>query len=348
MTKSRKETPSKKQHSSSSQDEIKGTASSRFLFVFIAIAILISAVGFHLLSTTTTTSSSLTPLRVVGFLPDYRFAAADLDFMLPRLSELVFFSLEVSPSTGKLSGEDRLPHPDQWVHLRQRCAASGTLLTLAVGGAGRSSGFSAMAESPEKRSRFVLDVERLQRQLGFSRLELNWQFPQSQREMQQLASLCAEIKAQIPSLSLSMAVPPAPGFLQALAAASPALDQLHLMLYLDPSARPDALLPLLRGWVSPEKVTAGVPFFAQDQHSGETSSYEEALARSRQKRGGLAGEMVKKAGQVVRESARLGMGGISVWELGQDCRPHQVDEHVATCESLDESLLQKINQSLFN
>ncbi|KAK4274482.1 hypothetical protein QN277_017693 [Acacia crassicarpa] len=75
--------------------------------------------------------------------------------------------------------------------LRNRHPPVKTLLSLG-GGSSNSSAFAAMASTPHSRSAFIESTIQVARQYGFDGLDLDWEFPDTPRDMSNLAILFKE------------------------------------------------------------------------------------------------------------------------------------------------------------
>ncbi|EFJ30004.1 hypothetical protein SELMODRAFT_410071 [Selaginella moellendorffii] len=95
------------------------------------------------------------------------------------------------------------PQPDDNGNIAQFTPAARALnpaivTLIAIGGGGsNSTRFAEMAAAPSSRATFINSSIALARANGFHGLDLDWEFPQSQREMSDLAALWAEWRAAI-------------------------------------------------------------------------------------------------------------------------------------------------------
>ena len=110
----------------------------------------------------------------------------------------------------------------------------------------------------------------------------------------------------------------------------------------------------------PAKVTLGLPFYGRDIRTGDWKSYEDLVQAH------LPGPHQDRVGthehtqyfnspalisQKTRMASRLGLGGVMIWEVGQDCRRRAKvsgdTTHVVTCpRGDDDSLLLAVARAL--
>lgn len=110
------------------------------------------------------------------------------------------------------------------------------------------------------------------------------------------------------------------------------------------------------------KVTLGLPFYGRRVGSGQWETYEDIHQRMRgqQKTGDQAmtadgkGKLYYNPPDTIETKVKLalqaGLGGVMIWEAGQDCRLVPVHRngrtHARTCASEDASLLVAIKRAL--
>ncbi len=116
----------------------------------------------------------------------------------------------------------------------------------------------------------------------------------------------------------------------------------------------------------PNKLTVGLPFYGRNSQSGDWTTYEDILL----KYDDFIGEEVdivpafdsetafigfnnkETITKKVSSALQLSLGGIMIWEVGQDCRLAPVTRngatHVRTCPRSSDSLLVAIAGSILN
>jgi GH18 family chitinase len=108
------------------------------------------------------------------------------------------------------------------------------------------------------------------------------------------------------------------------------------------------------------KITLGVPFYGRNVVTGDWKTYEDIIGSQKEK-ALRANEVVMGSETIgyncpdmIREKTALsvaaGLGGVMVWEVGQDCRIEQVVRgdkiHHVTCPDTEWSLLEAIDRTL--
>ena len=320
--------------------------------------------------------STIYGFAVLGYLPEWRYHAANYVTLSHHLTHLIFFSAEPLPS-GELTGLDRLPSAAVLAEARAAAAATGTQLLFCFGGNGRSGGFSEVVRSPQKTARFAAAAAALVKQRGVHGVDINYEYPgytfgtgyapdaEVERDYAGLARLLAALRAALPpGAPLTLAYYP-DGRQEALLlkhGAHEHVDFMHMMTY-DQSGGPhaprDFALRAMDGGLAAGlprgKLTLGLPFYGRSSASGDWTTYEDLVQRHAPLRadadaapGSKKGEVVHFNGratiaQKVRDARARGLGGVMVWEAGQDCRLAAVTRggqtHGVTCPEGEASSL---------
>ena len=317
---------------------------------------------------------------VAAYLPEWRYEGAHWIDIASVVTHLILFSIEVTP-TGALAALDRLPRAELLQEARAARDASGSRLLLCVGGNGRSAGFSPVVRSKKARARFVAALLALCEENGLDGVDYNWEYPgydfrrgylpeeEIRRDYEGLIKLLRETRAAFDASGRALTLAYYPDgrqerLLNELGA--PALvDAMHMMAYdqggehstwefAEEKARQGAkLLP-------PAKVTLGLPFYGRDIRTGDWKSYEDLVQAH------LPGPHQDRVGthehtqyfnspalisRKTRFARRLGLGGVMIWEVGQDCRRRAKvtgdTTHVVTCpRGDDDSLLLAVARAL--
>lgn len=263
---------------------------------------------------------------VVGYLPDYRLDGVD-----PRraigVTDIVYFSIEAK-ADGSLDAR-RLS--DKALRLLKRFQKeNGARVHVAVGGWERSAGFARLSQDPRARARFVAELTRLCAKNHLDGVDLDWEHPHNDAENGGYAALLSELKTAFAPrkllLSAALADWQDPG-----SRAYDALDRIHVMAYdhdgprhaTFDQAKADAMTFVKRG-VPRRKICLGLPFYGRlSTDSKVEASYAEILAQHHPKAsldqaGGFYFNGPDTIARKTRFARDQGLGGVMIWELGQD------------------------------
>ena len=263
--------------------------------------------------------------RVVGYLPDYRAAEYGLE-AARGVTDLLVFSAEPTPEGGiDLRRLERAP----WERLREFKTRQRVRLILSLGGWGRSNHFGSVATSEEKRRKFAEAAVRVCLERRLDGIDLDWEHPKDAAEEEGYGKLLAAIHEVFrpQGLVLSMTVA---GWQRLPAEGIAAVDTVNVMAY-DLDGRHSTfegatadVKKLLDQGVPPEKIVLGMPFYGRSVESRRrTLTYREIVAKHHpaadvDEVDGLyfnGPETIQKKTAWAIES---GLGGVMVWELGQD------------------------------
>eukprot|EP00092_Neocalanus_flemingeri_P002693 GFUD01002883.1.p1 GENE.GFUD01002883.1~~GFUD01002883.1.p1 ORF type:complete len:354 (+),score=133.72 GFUD01002883.1:52-1113(+) len=322
------------------------------------------------------------PFSTVGYMPEWRYEGADFDRLCQHLTHLIFFSLEVTPK-GDIIALDRLPRPELFSEAREAATRHQTKLLLCLGGNGRSGGFSVMVRNDKNRRQFVVNLVELLDKYQLDGVDYNWEYPgyrmgkgymnekEILKDYEGLAKLLQETREAFKSNKKVITMAYYPDTKQEklinLVGASDHVDLLHSMSYDQggPNHSPRELaaktvkqadiagLPLA-------KLCLGVPFYGRNNNvEGDWVTYEDLVQQHE-----LSGkeDTVNKDGvgvgfngkQTLAWKVKLAvkekLGGVMIWEVGQDCRVDPVHRgdtvHVRTCpDGEDSSLLGHITRT---
>lgn len=263
--------------------------------------------------------------RVVGYLPEYR--AADFDpAAAGLLTDIVLFSARPT-AAGEIDRTRlaRLP----WEKLRAARAAHKVRLILCVGGWGRSDAFAAVAAAADKRQRFAAAAVKACLAEKLDGLDLDWEHPRGKAEEDAYGQLLADVKEAFKPHGLLLSVTIA-GWQRVPAEAYRAVDTVQVMAY-DHRGRHstfDAAVAdvqkVMAGGAPAGKVVLGLPFYGRGvKEHNKALTYRDIVARHRpaadvDEVDGVyfnGPETIRKKVGYAREK---GLGGVMVWEIGQD------------------------------
>jgi GH18 family chitinase len=205
---------------------------------------------------------------------------------------------------------------------------------LAVGGWGRSDYFAEACETEESRARLIQALVDLCMKHGLSGVDYDWEFPKSEEEYDLFSALIVESKKafRAEGLTLSAAFSPWQKFGPEVYAS---LDRVHLMTYdfnkkhstLEDAKK--AVDDFLAQGVPAEKLFMGVPFYGRKIDDAEHSiTYRNLMAQhdltsNLDEVDGYFFNGQKTISSKVKFAIARGLGGIMIWELGQDVTDHR-------------------------
>ena len=323
---------------------------------------------------------------VAAYLPEWRYDGANWESISKHVTHLILFSLEPTPS-GEITALERLPRPALLKRARKATAAEGAKLLLCFGGNGRSSGFGPMSRSPKARKAFVANLVALLDKWKLDGVDYNWEYPgyvmgRGYGSDAEIAADYAGLKALVketaaafePSGRVITAAYYPDGKQESLFreyGIDGAIDLLHAMSYdqsgpqHSPFSLAEKAVALAKQHLPPNKCTLGVPFYGRDGARGDWTTYEDlqqdhwdvlrdpsvdAVRRNGAAVGFNGAATIERKTTLALEE---GLGGIMIWEVGQDCRlaetsgklTHGATVHPRTCRSDDASLLLAISRA---
>lgn len=262
--------------------------------------------------------------RIVGYLPDYRFAEFDVD-AAQGLTDLVLFSAEPQADggldTSRLKG-------CPWQNLLRFKTRQRIRLLLSVGGWDRSTHFAAAAGSERKRRMFAQTVVRYCQEQRLDGVDVDWEHPGNDREARDYGLLLSELRTAFEPNGLLLTVTVA-AWQTLTPAAIQAADFVQVMAYDHPGRHStfegsQADVDSLRNrGVPSEKITLGVPFYGRHVQDRQAMTYAEIVSRFHpDPDADQSGEIYFNGPVTIRHKTvfalQTGLGGIMVWEIGQD------------------------------
>ena len=325
-------------------------------------------------------SSASGAVAVVGYLPEWRYHAVHWPTLARGYTHLILFSAEPT-AVGGITGLDRLPAADLLAEARAATRATGAKLMVCFGGNGRSGGFKAMTRNAKARRAFITAAVKLVADMQLDGIDLNWEYPgfefgkgyasdsELSRDWSGLAALSHGLRAKLPSRAVLSAAYYPDGkqermIVQHNLTRSVAL--FHAMSYDANGAAGHSPMSLAQTALGNARaaglplalVTIGLPFYGRaldGAGAGDWTTYEDIVQRHHPLPPGQDVVTAREGGariafngrDTIAAKTRLaldsGLGGVMVWEAGQDCRLVEVvrgkDKHVVTCPSGRESSL---------
>lgn len=262
---------------------------------------------------------------VVGYLPDYRVSEIDAS-VGQCLTDLIFFSVTPEP-LGRFDSV-ALQKTETIQLLKQIKNQHRVRIHLCIGGWNRSQGFAEIASTQDGRRAFAEGVAASCQQDGFAGVDIDWEHPKDALESENYGKLLAEIAKTFKPRGLRLTVAMA-GWQTLTPIGFQAVDAVHLMSY-DGDGRHSTfeqskhdVRKLLDAGVPPEKIRLGVPFYGRGiKDRGLTKSYAEIATLSPSSDADEVNGIFFNGPKTVREKTRFtreqNLGGVMVWEIGQD------------------------------
>jgi GH18 family chitinase len=261
----------------------------------------------------------------VGYLPDYQ--AADFDLAAARgLTDLIVFSAE--PGKDGALDLNRLRNVP-WARLREFKTRERVRLVLCVGGWARSKHFPAVAVSDAARRAFVKSAVQTCLTERLDGIDLDWEHPKNDEEQAGYAALLAACREGFRPHGLVLSVTMA-AWQKLPREAFGSVEAVQVMSYDNKgrhatfdAARADVTTLLGQG-APPEKLVLGLPFYGRPiAGGGDARTYRQIVARYRpapdtDEVDGIYWNGPATLRRKTRFALEFGLGGVMIWELGQD------------------------------
>jgi hypothetical protein len=280
---------------------------------------------------------------VVGYLPHYRLAEWSVEQIGP-VTDIVFFADFLKPN-GIL--KEPLINSANVAKLQGIKRATRCRIHICVGGGGQSQGFPLLADDVELRTKFIATLQDMCRRYGFDGVDYDWEHPKNAKELEAYADLLSETKQSFSRDGLLVSVAQA-GWQDIGKSGYQAVDRVHLMSY--DHEYPQATLEkaqqdvqrLLDWGCPPHKIVLGVPFYGRNKQ-GRARTYRELTgARDLASAGDAMDGYALNGKATIRSKVRFArtknLGGVMIWEVGQDTRDPTTSLLAAIEEELDASV----------
>lgn len=265
-----------------------------------------------------------TPFRVAGYLPEYRFADFDAQ-SFDGLSDLIIFSAEPTSE----GGLDLIRLQDcPWQTLLSYKTQHRVRLFLTIGGWDRSENFAQMAKSSTLRKAFAEAVLQCALEKRLDGIDIDWEHPADAEESNAYGDLLTDIRTALKPHGLMLTVTIA-AWQHLPASAINAVDYIQVMAYdhdekhstLDGAHRD--MSTLIDAGIPPSKIVLGLPFYGRDVQTRQPKTYREIVAESVPDPGtDQIGSVYFNGPETIRRKVEFAidskLGGLMVWELGQD------------------------------
>jgi GH18 family chitinase len=265
------------------------------------------------------------PTVLAGYLPAWQMETYDLKRLAP-LTDVLYFSVQPT-AEGRLDLRDiRMEDLPKLAAAKRRY---GFRLLLCCGGWERSAGFMATASVPERRSRFVAEVDLFLAKYGFDGIDLDWEHPKDATEGQAYGDLIQALRKTLaPKKRLVTA---------AIASWQPmskdavrGLDRVHLMSYDHPQrhatmdlAKSDVAKLRAMGFEG-SKIVLGLPLYGRNLKNWNDAKPYADIRTLFTPEPGLdeAGDYYYNGPTTVEAKAKYTqderLAGLMVWEVTQD------------------------------
>lgn len=276
-------------------------------------------------------------LGVAGYLPDYRFYI-DLNQTALHLTDLYLFSIDVNPSLGEkmlLDGvvcclaDEHLVKAQEAAAYKRQISGRNLRLWLTIGGGGRSQGLRTLTEKSHYQN-FVKAAESMSNAYGIAGVDFDHE---GMRNTDDARAFFRMILALAPALkkigiSISMAVHADFGIPAPVHAA---VDRINVMTYDFPFADLEqveaSIQQLLDAGVLSTKLFLGIPAYGRHETNvGTVMTFAEMVDAAGthvlDRHSGTWHEFKYDSPEMVRRKVQLAkeknLGGVFLWELGQD------------------------------
>lgn len=286
--------------------------------------------------------------KVVGYLPEYRVGAVDWNATCAGVTHVLFFSVEPT-SDGALGALDRFPDAETLRRARDACDAYGTKLMVSVGGAGRSRHFAAATASDATRRKLARAIAAFCDAHSLHGVDINWEYPRDETQWLSLFKLARAMRRAFEKnaetkKNIFLAFHP-DGVSERFLAhpmARAHVDLMHCMAY--DNARDaeghstlayavSAVANALETYtLEPKRVSLGIPFYGRGvgaRSVADAKAFGDVFVDIERNVVALDAldvfdSYAFNSPATVRAKTALaihrGLGGVTVWELGQDAR----------------------------
>jgi len=265
--------------------------------------------------------------RIAGYLPEYRVAGVETE-QVKGLTDLIVFSVWPKAS-GAL---DASAWPGAKLKKARRLARGAKARVLvAVGGWGRSTGFAEMTSREETRGKFAKELMDFCKANEMAGVVYDWEFPSNAKEETGMGKLLGDTRRLFePSgRRVEIAVNPAKTLPREWTAK---VDAVQVMSY-DNGPRHSTyeqavadLDAMARMGAPAKKLLLGLPFYGRGiANRDRAMTYAEIHQRFRpgedlDEAGGFYFNGPRTLQRKVSLAKERGLGGVMIWEVGQDAR----------------------------
>lgn len=266
-----------------------------------------------------------TPFRIVAYLPDYRLQTL-VPAQLDHVTDLIFFSIAPT-AEGDLDLQRCTPEALTKLHTLTRGRA--LRLTIAVGGWARGDGFAPMIANPKAREHFIQTLTQFCHTNKFAGADFDWEGPQNAVQQAGYGTLMQEVKRRFVAEGLHLSIAQA-SWEKLPQVGLEAVDEIHIMAYdhdgqhATPAQAQEDIAAFIKKGVPKKKLFLGLPFYGRDIHDrNKEMTYADIVQRFHPAaETDMAGDFyfnnVRTIVLKTKAAQQDGLGGVMIWELGQD------------------------------
>lgn len=273
-------------------------------------------------------------LAVAGYLPDYRFYI-DLNETALHLTDLYLFSVQVNASLGDNMLTQCCLSEEHFVKAKHAAAykreVTGRHLNqwLTIGGGGRSEGFQALNGKEEYRQ-FVTAVESISNEYGIDGVDFDHEALRNREDVVGFFRLIVSVAPALRKIGLSVSIAVHAGFSMPKQVFE-AVDRINVMTYDYPFAGMEevttSINTMIDSGIPPEKLFLGIPAYGRhEQDVGKVMTFAEIVDAAGthvvERVNGPWSQFKYDSPPVIRQKVQLAkeknLGGVFMWELGQD------------------------------
>jgi GH18 family chitinase len=268
--------------------------------------------------------------RVVGYIPD-RSVANMTSEVFETITDAIYFGIDAD-GQGNI-GLDKIA--DDLNRLNDLIKGRPVKLSVCFGGWGKSDFFIEMTADESKRANFVRQTLEMSQKYNLSGIDIDWEFPKNKAQKEGFRMLIKDLYETLNPEGIDITV--AVGFwnkqARLTASVEPYISGVNLMLYdnFSPfkgqasySLMKRSAKRFMRHGIPSEKIFAGVPFYGRHRWKwNKAMSYRdvEGLSDAISPKGVFNGyffDVPKTLEPKLQLIEELKLGGIMIWELGQD------------------------------
>ena len=268
-------------------------------------------------------------LKIVGYLPEYRIGSLHTD-MFEYCTDIIYFSIEPATDGSLILRESTL---DDIQKLTQIRGSRDVRLLISIGGWGRSEYFGVMALSDSARQAFTINLTNFLLEQGLDGADIDWEFPSNASEQEAEMWLFRDLNEAFQEHGFLLTTAQSSwynGHLKSL----DYVDCIHIMSY-DHSGRhstyEDAIADVevfKNKDIEKKRLFLGVPFYGRDLTDRTAYTYEQmisvySLNPDQDEAGNIYFNNLTTIQRKTRYAINEDLGGIMIWELGQDARGEQ-------------------------